>query len=133
MYSQLAVAAALLLFSHVQAVDETRDPFMDANLATAATQLDRLKLLSSDEDWMFDFTKQSPYYNFKPGGVTNMNAATFPAAKGNGMTSKSNNYLLLSIEHYSHAYSGYAKPWTLCHASTTLPPTCNKLRGSGKG
>jgi len=89
MHQQLSVAAGLLLAAfthHAVAVDKTRDPSLDANLVTAATQLDRLSLLSSDDDWLFDFTAQQPFYNFAPGGVTNMNAATFPAAKGNGMT-----------------------------------------------
>lgn len=89
MYQRITVAAGLLLVSltqHAVAVDKTRDPALDANLATAATQLDRLALLSTNDDWLFDFTVQQPYYNFAPGGVTNMNAATFPAAKGNGMT-----------------------------------------------
>ena len=86
MYFQLAVAGALLIARYAGAVDVTRDPSLDANLATSATQLDRLALLPEDNDWLFDFTVQKPYYNFAPGGVTNMNAATFPAAKGNGMT-----------------------------------------------
>ena len=88
MFSKIAIAGVLLVGSiqHVAAVDKTRDPAMIAHLATAATQLDRLNLLSSDKDWLFDFTIQQPNYNFAPGGVVNMNAATFPAAKGNGMT-----------------------------------------------
>ena len=89
MYRQLALALGLLLTHRAVAVDKTRDPALDANLFTAATQLDRLNLLPSNEDWLFDFTIQEPYYNFAPGGVTNMNAATFPAAVGNGMTSMS--------------------------------------------
>jgi len=89
MYTHAALAAGLFLIGftqHAVAVDKTRDPSLDANLVTAATQLDRLALLPSDDDWLFDFTIQQPFYNFAPGGVTNMNAATFPAAKGNGMT-----------------------------------------------
>lgn len=76
------------LVQHVAAIDKVRDPSLDAKLGSAATQLDRLTLLPSDKDWLFDFTSQQPYYNFAPGGVTNMNAATFPAAKGHGMTSE---------------------------------------------
>jgi hypothetical protein len=97
MYRQLALASSVLLAAftqHVVAVDKTRDPALDANLATAATQLDRLSLLSSDDDWLFDFNEQQPFYNFAPGGVVNMNAATFPAAKGNGMTCKTLSLLL---------------------------------------
>ncbi|EMF12727.1 RmlC-like cupin, partial [Sphaerulina musiva SO2202] len=55
-------------------------------LTTAATQLDRLALLPSNADWTFDFNLQKSTYNWAPGGVTNMNAATFPAAHGNGLT-----------------------------------------------
>jgi len=73
---------------HVTAVDKTRSPSKIAALNDAATQLDRLSILSEDSDWNFDFTAQQPFYNFAPGGVVNMNAATFPAAKGNGMTRK---------------------------------------------
>ncbi|KAK5137185.1 hypothetical protein LTR08_000690 [Meristemomyces frigidus] len=89
MYQRIAVTAGLLVSTftqHAVAVDKTRDPDMVANLVTAATQLDRLSVLCSDKDWLFDFTVQQPNYNFAPGGVINMNAATFPAAKGNGMT-----------------------------------------------
>jgi len=92
MYSRLALASSVLLAAltkHAVAVDKTRDPALDASLGSAATQLDRLALLPSDDDWLFDFTVQEPSYNFAPGGVVNMNAATFPAAKGNGMTRES--------------------------------------------
>lgn len=91
MFRSAAFAGALLLAASiqtVQAVDKTRKPALDASLVTAATQLDRLALLPSNDDWIFDFTEQQPYFTFSPGCVTNMNAATFPAAKGNGMTSK---------------------------------------------
>jgi hypothetical protein len=82
----------LLLFltapHFTSAVDVTSNPSLIARLITSATQLDRLSLLPNDsQDWHFDFTN-SPNYNFAPGGVVNMNAATFPAAKGNGMTCK---------------------------------------------
>lgn len=79
-------ASAAVFFSTVAvAVDTTRDPGLIAQLDDAATQLDRLNLLSQNEDWLYDFTKQD-YYTFSPGGVINMNAATFPAAQNNGMT-----------------------------------------------
>jgi hypothetical protein len=70
------------------AVDLTKDPELVGNLATAATQLDRLAYLSQDSDWTFDFTAQK-YYSWSPGGVINMNVATFPAVEGNHLTSKS--------------------------------------------
>lgn len=85
--STIAGLAVLLLSQQAAAVDKVRHPKLDASLGSAATQLDRQALLPSDKDWLFDFTRQEPYYNFAPGGVSNMNAATFPAAKGNGMTS----------------------------------------------
>lgn len=85
----LATSLALAAFlQHANAVDKTRDPELISQLITANSQLDRLALLKSDEDWFFDFKIQQPFYNFSPGGVVNMNSATFPAAKGNGMTSK---------------------------------------------
>lgn len=87
--TSIAALAVALLSQHVAAVDKVRDPSLDAKLAMVATHLDRLILLSSDDDWLFDFAVQQPYYNFAPGGVANMNAATFPAAKGNGMTTTS--------------------------------------------
>jgi hypothetical protein len=69
----------------VHAVDKTVNPALDASLKTAATQLDRLALLPSNSDWVFDFTAQ-PSYTYSPGSVVNANAATFPATVGNGMT-----------------------------------------------
>jgi len=89
MFRQIVFSTAFLLAAFTQqaaAIDKTRDPGLIAKLNGAATQLDRLALLPDDSDWGFDFTAQEPFYNFAPGGVINMNAATFPAAKGNGMT-----------------------------------------------
>jgi hypothetical protein len=82
----LATTLSLLLANPVSAVDITSNPDLIAKLITANSQLDRLALLPDDaKDWHFDFTSQKNY-NFAPGGVVNMNAATFPAAKGNRMT-----------------------------------------------
>ena len=84
-----ALTAGVIVAAFTQnavAVDKTRDPGKIAQLNSAASQLDRQALLPTDDDWLFDFNIQQPYYTFAPGGVTNMNAATFPAAKGNGMT-----------------------------------------------
>lgn len=77
-----------LLWQQVIAVDVTRDAAMVSKLDLAATQLDRLALVPKNEDWVFDFTAQKPYYSWAPGGVTNMNAATFAAGRKNGLTSK---------------------------------------------
>ena len=82
----LATLLFLLLTRTVSAVDVTSNPDLIAKLITANSQLDRLALLPDHaKDWHFDFTAQKNY-DFAPGGVVNMNAATFPAAKGNGMT-----------------------------------------------
>jgi hypothetical protein len=77
-----------LLSQLITAVDVTRDAAMISKLDLAATQLDRLALLPNDDDWVFDFTAQKPYYSWAPGGVTNMNAATFAAGRKNGLTSE---------------------------------------------
>ncbi|KAK0346122.1 hypothetical protein LTR02_008126 [Friedmanniomyces endolithicus] len=121
MYGQLALASSVLLAvftQHALAVDKTRDPSLDANLATAATQLDRLALLGNDDAWLFDFTAQEPNYNFAPGGVVNMNAATFPAAKGNGMTMAMLNLGPCSMlpPHYHPRASNYV---VAIHGNTT--------------
>lgn len=78
-----------LLWLKASAIDITNDPERVAKLTMAATQLDRLALLPSNADWTFDFTTQTYFYNWAPGGVTNMNAATFPATRGNGLTCSS--------------------------------------------
>ena len=81
-HALLAITIAL----SASAVDVTSNPDLISKLITANSQLDRLALLPDDaKDWHFDFTAQKNY-NFAPGGVVNMNAATFPAAKGNRMT-----------------------------------------------
>jgi hypothetical protein len=86
MFSRTILAASLVLATLTQAVDVTEQPDLIAKLITANSQLDRLALLPDDAThWHFDFTTKQNY-NFAPGGVTNMNAATFPAAKGNRMT-----------------------------------------------
>lgn len=74
-----------LLLLVVSAVDQTRDPALDASLKEAATNLDRQALLPNDSDWTFDFNAQ-PGYTYSPGSVVNANAATFPATVGQGMT-----------------------------------------------
>ncbi|KAI5364006.1 Putative rmlC-like cupin domain superfamily, rmlC-like jelly roll protein [Septoria linicola] len=75
-----------LLWLEVAAIDITRNAEQMAKLKMAATQLDRLALLPNSADWTFDFANEKFSYNWAPGGVTNMNAATFPATKGNGLT-----------------------------------------------
>ena len=85
-HTLLATLLSLLLTNPVSAVDITSNASLIAALITANSQLDRLALLPDDaKDWHFDFTAHKNY-NFAPGGVVNMNAATFPAAKGNRMT-----------------------------------------------
>jgi hypothetical protein len=81
----ISLLTFVTLYGAVTAVDKTVNPPLDASLKIAATQLDRLALLSSNSDWLFDFRAQ-PSYTYYPGSVVNANAATFPAAVGNGMT-----------------------------------------------
>lgn len=77
--------AIISFLAFALSVDVTVNPTLDASLFTAATQLDRLKQLPSDSDWVFDFNVQ-PSYTYSPGSTVNANAATFPAMVGNGMT-----------------------------------------------
>lgn len=87
-HALLATLLSLLFTNPISTVDITSNASLIAALITANSQLDRLALLPDDAtDWHFDFTIQKNY-NFAPGGVINMNAATFPAAKGNRMTRK---------------------------------------------
>lgn len=86
MLSRISLVAGLMLVAFTsQAVATSKNPGLVAQLKTATSQLDRNALLSKDEDWLFDFTAQD-FYTFAPGGVINANAASFPAAVGNGMT-----------------------------------------------
>lgn len=88
MFSKSVLTASALVAAFTQrvsAIDKTVDPSLDSSIELAATQLDRYAQLPDNEAWKFDFTK-SEFYTFAPGGVVNMNAATFPAAKGNGLT-----------------------------------------------
>lgn len=66
-----------LLTAAANAVDTTVDPQLVTSLKGAATQLDRLKLLSSDSDWLFDFKAQKGY-TYTPGSVVNANAVSDP-------------------------------------------------------
>lgn len=64
----------LLLSSKVSATDKTVNPDLVAKLKTAATQLDRLKLLPENSDWIFDYNAQ-PGSTFSPGSVVNANVS----------------------------------------------------------
>ncbi|KAJ9606058.1 hypothetical protein H2204_015725, partial [Knufia peltigerae] len=68
----LGFIVLVVLASLALAVDKDKDPGLVAKLRLANTNLDRLKLLPKDEDWVFDFTKQDKY-TFSPGGVINAN------------------------------------------------------------
>jgi len=81
----MPILAFMVLIGLVSAVDKTQNPTLDEQLETAPTQLDRLALLPNNSEWLFDFYAQ-PNYTYSPGSVINANAATFPAAVGNGMT-----------------------------------------------
>jgi len=116
--------AALFLAATAMAVDSTRNPSLNAELETATQQIDRLALLPSDSDWLFDFTAQ-PSYTFSPGSVVNANAATFPAAVDNELTMVCAGCLpLYGANTFS---SGTYQPWTLRHVATSLAPTRQQL------
>lgn len=66
----LTLIACAVLASVALAIDVTSNPDLVAKLKMSATNLDRMKLLSKDSDWEFDFTKQKKY-TFAPGGVVN--------------------------------------------------------------
>lgn len=90
MHRRRLLALGFLAFwhQHALAIDVTNDKELIAKLDTAATALDRLALLPKNSDWKFDFKNQTPTWTFAPGSVINMNAATFPAARKNGLTRK---------------------------------------------
>lgn len=115
-----------LLWQQVSAVDKTRNADMISKLDTAATQLDRLALVPNDDDWVFDFTAQKPYYSWAPGGVTNMNAATFAAGRKNGLTSKRS--VEESRDEADLYCSGHGQSGTLLHAATSSTSACCQLR-----
>lgn len=84
-FSAFLVSAALLA-GKALAVDQTVNAQEDQDIVLAATNYDKInKILPSNSDWTYDFTTNQ-YYNFAPGGVSNANAATFPATKGLGLT-----------------------------------------------
>lgn len=72
-----------LVATSALAVDIPKDPSLNAQLKTSATELSKLALIR--DQLVYDF-KSSPFYNYSPGGVANANAATFPAATGYGLT-----------------------------------------------
>ena len=110
MVFSLISLATLAIVATVYAVDKDVDPSLVAKLRMANTNLDRMKLLPNNDDWLFDFTKQDKY-TFTPGGVVNANAATFPR---NSRTRD---------DH------GHAQPRTMLHAATPPPPSGHQLRG----
>lgn len=75
----------LILPLSTYAVDKTVDPELSAQLKMAATNLDRMALLNTNDHWVFDFTTQEKH-SWSPGSVVNANAATFPALTTVGMT-----------------------------------------------
>ena len=82
----LTSALVALLVAQVAAVDQTVNPQLDDEIILSPTNYDKItKLLPNNTDWIYDFTTNK-FYNFAPGGVSNANAATFPAMTGLGMT-----------------------------------------------
>ena len=119
--------AAMFLAATALAVDVTRQPELNAQLETATQQIDRLALLPSDSDWLFDFTAQ-PSYTFSPGSVVNANAATFPAAVDNELTMVCAGCLPLCMMTGANTFcSGTHQPRTLCNVATSLAPTRQQL------
>jgi len=119
--------AAMFLAATALAVDSTRNPSLNAELETATQQIDRLALLPSDSDWLFDFTAQ-PSYTFSPGSVVNANAATFPAAVDNELTMVCAGCLPLCMMTGANTFcSGTYQPRTLCNVATSLAPTRQQL------
>ncbi|KAF2200559.1 RmlC-like cupin [Delitschia confertaspora ATCC 74209] len=84
-FSFVNVLTLALLAVTTVAVDRTVNPSLNAKLKLDTTSIDRHSDLLNDLSWRFDFNEQ-PNYSFKPGGVINANAATFPALTGLGMT-----------------------------------------------
>ncbi|KAI7123895.1 hypothetical protein KC324_g17918, partial [Hortaea werneckii] len=64
----------------------TTDPASCSALKGVCTQADRLNILETDDDWLFDFNDYPETYNFAPGGVTTAKASTFAATVENGMS-----------------------------------------------
>lgn len=72
-----------LLATSALAVDLPKDPALNAQIKTSATELSKLALIR--DQLVYDF-KVQPFFTYSPGGVVNANAATFPAATGYGLT-----------------------------------------------
>lgn len=77
---QLALTA---LLPFVLAVDAPVNPSLIGQIRLATTHVERINLVK--DDFVFDFKKHK-FYSYSPGGVVNANAATFPAAEGEGLT-----------------------------------------------
>ncbi|KAK6540604.1 hypothetical protein TWF694_007999 [Orbilia ellipsospora] len=63
----------------------TSDPQFNNGPESQSTQLNRLKILSNNGSWLFNFLAQ-PSYLANPGSVVTANATSFPAVIGNGMS-----------------------------------------------
>ncbi|RMY72181.1 hypothetical protein D0863_04676 [Hortaea werneckii] len=81
-----ALTASLFITSTLAAMGPTTDSASCSALKGACSQADRLNILGSDDDWLFDFNDYPETYNFAPGGVTTAKASTFPATVENGMS-----------------------------------------------
>lgn len=86
-YTLATITASLSITSTLAAMGPTMDPASCSALKGACTQADRLNILESNEDWLFDFNDYPETYNFAPGGVTTAKASTFAATVENGMSS----------------------------------------------
>jgi oxalate decarboxylase/phosphoglucose isomerase-like protein (cupin superfamily) len=79
------LATILPLLVTADTKSRTLNPELNANLKSAATNFDRQALLSSDSDWLYDFSTH-PNYNSPTGAVITADAATFPALTDKGIS-----------------------------------------------
>jgi hypothetical protein len=67
----LSFLVCAVIASVAIAIDVDANPSLVAKLRMANTNLDRMKLLPNNDDWLFDFTKQEKY-TFSPGGKSSL-------------------------------------------------------------
>jgi hypothetical protein len=74
-----------LLASSETFKSRTKNPTLNAQLKTSATNFDKNTLLPNDSDWYYDFDAH-PNYNSPSGAVIIGDAASFPALTGLGIS-----------------------------------------------
>jgi mannose-6-phosphate isomerase-like protein (cupin superfamily) len=83
--SRMLSFALMAVLAVAAAIDRTTQAALVGDLKTSPTELNKIGLLPSDSEWIFDYFSHE-YHTYSPGGVVNANVATFPATVGNGMT-----------------------------------------------